>query len=82
MRVLNLKMFKKNTCQICLDYANACGELSEDTPLCNFRAYNTATTFGNLRMPHEHFAFYVAQLENKFSRPAACLKVIIIDVTK
>jgi hypothetical protein len=60
------KCLHKHNCAVCFEYATACGNLSQDTLFCYFKAYDDDIPFGQLKMPHESFAHYAAQLENIF----------------
>ncbi|KAF5275712.1 hypothetical protein FQR65_LT16588 [Abscondita terminalis] len=62
------KCLNKHKCDICKNYSKHQTDLSNDTILCHFRAYETKDrkTFGNLRTPPETFYNFVNNLDIKF----------------
>lgn len=62
------KCLEKHTCDVCLKYASSKTELDPSSIYSHFKAYvnRNRDTFGNLKMPHEHFLNYIAELENEF----------------
>lgn len=62
------KCLVKHTCDVCLKYASSKSELDRSSINSHFKAYvnKNRDTFGNLKMPHEDFLNYIAELENEF----------------
>ena len=62
------KCLRKHSCEVCLQFANACGELAPDTLFCYFKNYDTeGLPFGQLNMPDQQFIHYISQLENIYT---------------
>lgn len=62
------KCLKKHSCSLCESYSIHHVELEDSTISSFFRAYqNNTSFFGNLRMPHNNFIFYICYLEAIFN---------------
>ena len=62
------KCLKKHSCTICEGYSIDHVEFEDSTIFCFLKAYqNQNSNFGNLKLPHNNFIFYVCSLEAIFN---------------
>lgn len=71
------KCIEKHSCDICEQYSKSNSDLSEETLLCYYRAYENAArdTFGNLRMPPTSFYIYIYELDTIFCKSFPILSI-------
>ena len=65
-RYLIRKSSHRHSCEVCVDFAHSCEVVGADLILCHFKAFDEDLVFGDLMMPHEHFAYYIAAMDKTF----------------